>query len=155
MDDTEQFGVNKKHVDGSKACDPMWEDTCCTNNHTAECKDVVSVEVIMEEGNDCNKTLDSDRVHSAVEGVEESSIPAGVHWQQVELSEDVRTEQQEPTDCEQEGTGSGNLDNMKTLQYVVMTTLCQLLGSIEIGCAMILFSVCIVRQQSVDYTLYM
>ena len=127
MDDKEQFGVNKKHMDssssveGTKSSDPMLEDT---RDHTADCKDVVSIEMIMEEENDCNEALDSDRVHSAVEGVEESSIPAGIHRQQVELSEDARTEQQEPTDCEQEGTGSGNI---KTLQYVVMTTLYQFL----------------------------
>ena len=133
MDDTEQFGVNKKHVDSSSSveetetCDPMLEDT---SDHPADSKDVVSVEVIMQEVNDCNEALDNDRVHSAVEGVEESSIPAGVHRQQVELSEDARIEQQEPTDCEQEGTGSGNLDNRKTLQYVVMTTLYQFLGEV-------------------------
>ena len=131
MDDTEQFGVNKKHVDSSssveenKTCDPTLEDT---SDHPADCKDVVSVEVIMEEENDCNTALDSDRVHSAVEGVEEPSILAVVHRQQVELSEDARTEQQEPSDSEHEGTGSGKLDNMKTLQYVVMTTLYQFLG---------------------------
>ena len=128
MDDKQQFGANKKHVDNSssvveesKACAPIREDA---SDNAAECKDIVSVEDVMEEE---IETLDNDRVGSAVEGVEEPGVPAGVHQQQVELSEDAVIEQQEAsTDCEQEGTGSANLDNMKALKYVVLTTLYQL-----------------------------
>ena len=128
MDDKQQFGANKKRVDNSssvveesKACAPIREDA---SDNAAECKDIVSVEDVMEEE---IETLDNDRVGSAVEGVEEPGVPAGVHQQQVELSEDAVIEQQEAsTDCEQEGTGSANLDNMKALKYVVLTTLYQL-----------------------------
>ena len=129
MDDNEQFGVSEKHVDSSSnsveettTCDPILEGE--TSDHVAECKDGDSLEVNIEEENDCNKTMDSDKMDSAVEVGEESSDPAEIHWQQVELSEDAGTEQQEPsTDCEQECSGSRNLDNVKILQYVVMTVL--------------------------------
>ena len=133
-DDKEQYSVKKKHVDSSrgveetKHCDPsgsMWEGA---SDHAAECKDVISMEVIIEPENEHNKTLDNDREHSVVEPEEESSTPTGVHCQQVKSSEDGTTEQQEPNDCVQEGTRSGHLDNMKTLQYVtciISTTLYQ------------------------------
>jgi hypothetical protein len=124
MDDKEQFIADKKHVDSSSSVEeakpyaPIREDA---SDDAAECKDVVSVEEVMDEENDCNKTLDNDRVHSAVG---EASIPAGVHQQQAELSEDAGIEQQEPsTDCEREETGSPNRENTKTIQYVVVTTL--------------------------------
>lgn len=130
-DNKEQCSVKKKHMDSScgveetRSCDPsgsMWE---AASDHAAECKDVISMEVIMEPENEHNKTLDSDREHSAVEKEEELITPAGVCCQQVESSEDGATEQEVPADCVQEGTGSGNLDNMKTLQYAVLTTLYQ------------------------------
>lgn len=126
MDEREQLDVNEKLLDSSSSveettiCDPIGEDT---SDHATESEHVVLVEVTMKEENDGNKTLDNGRVPSAVEGVEESSITAGVHQQQLELSEDARPDQQEPTNCQQEDTLSGNLDNMKTLQYVVVTTL--------------------------------
>ena len=127
MDDKQQVGANRKHVDGSSSvieetntCAPVLEDA---SDNAVECKDVVSVEDAIEEE---IETLDNDRM---VEGVEEPSTPVGVHQQQVEMSEDAVFEQQEPsTDCEHEGTGSANLDNMKILKYVVLTTLYQFWG---------------------------
>ena len=122
-EDKEQSSVKEEHMTDSGRVDES--GASCSDptggvgdsiDHTTVCKDAVTMEVIMEEDNDLNRTLGCDREHEAVEPVsEECNTPARVH-QLMELSEDVGTKQQEPVECVQDDIGSGDVDNVKKVQ---------------------------------------